>query len=81
MMYLNEFTTTSISNIQKPLDKDSGLIIDSVVDDNITISKKKNLLAGNSCIRLPKELDHPRKRLINIQNIDDIECFKISSKN
>ena len=41
MMYLNEFTTTSISNIQKPLDKDSGLITDSVVDNNITISKKK----------------------------------------
>ena len=23
-----------------------------------------------------KELDHPRKGLINIQNIDDNECFK-----
>ena len=27
-------------------------------------------------IKLPKELDHPRKGLINIQNIDDNECFK-----
>ena len=25
---------------------------------------------------MPKELDHLRKGLINIQNIDDNECFK-----
>ena len=24
---------------------------------------------------LPKELDHPKKELINIQNINDNECF------
>ena len=40
MMYLNQFTITSISDIQKILDKDSGLIINSVIDHNITISKK-----------------------------------------
>ena len=27
-------------------------------------------------INLPKELDHPRKCLINIPKIDDKECFK-----
>ena len=27
---------------------------------------------------MPKELDHPRKGLINIQNIHDNECFKCS---
>ena len=31
---------------------------------------------GTSHIKLPKKLDHPRKGLINIQNIDDSECFK-----
>ena len=31
---------------------------------------------GTSHIKLPKKLDHPRKGLINIQNIDDNECFK-----
>ena len=42
-----------------------------------TISVSKyNLLAGSSYIKLPKELDHPRKGLINVQNIDDNECFK-----
>ena len=35
-------------------------------------------LAGSSYLKLPKELDHPKKSLINIQNIDDNECFKWS---
>ena len=46
----------------------SGLIINSVIDYDINISKY-NPLAGISYIKLPKELDHPRKVLINIQNI------------
>ena len=55
--------------------QDSGWIIDSVTDHNLSISKY-NPLARNSYIKLSKELDHPRKGLINIQNIDDNECFK-----
>ena len=42
------------------------------------IVSKYNLLSGSSHIKLPKELDHPEKGLINIQNIDDNECFKWS---
>ena len=34
------------------------------------------LIAGSSYIKLPKELKHPIQGLINIQNIDDNECFK-----
>ena len=67
--------TTIIINIQKSLGKVSGWIIDSVIDHIISISKY-NLLAGSSYSKLPKELDHPRKGLINIQNNDDNECFK-----
>ena len=63
--------TTNISNIQKSLAKISDWIIDSVIDHNISISKY-NLLAGSSYMKL----DHPTKRLINIQNIDDNKCFK-----
>ena len=33
------------------------------------------LILGGT-MKLPKELDHPRKRLINIQNTDNNECFK-----
>ena len=39
---------------------------------------KYNPLAGSSYIKLPKELEHPRKGLINVQNIDDNQCFKLS---
>ena len=64
--------TTIITNIQKSLGKSSGWITDSVIDHTITISKC-NLFAVSSYIKLLKELDHPRKGLINI---DDNECFK-----
>ena len=37
---------------------------------------KYNPLAGSSYIKLPKELDHPRKGLMNIENNDDNECFE-----
>ena len=67
--------TTVISIKQKYLGRGSGWIIDSVIHHTMSISKY-NPLAGSSYIRLPKELDHPRKGLINIQNIDDNECFK-----
>ena len=66
---------TIITNIQKPLGKGLGWIIDSVIDHTISISKH-NPLVGSSYIKLPKELNHPRKGLINIQNADDNECFK-----
>ena len=68
--------TTIITNIQKSLGKGSGWIIDSVFDYTISIFLKHNSLARSSYIKLPKELDHPRKRLINIQNTDVNECFK-----
>ena len=67
--------TIIITNIQKSLGKGSGWIIDSVIDHTISISKY-NPLAGSSYIKLPEELDHLRKGLINIQNTDDNECFE-----
>ena len=67
--------TTIITNMQKSLGKGSGWIIDSVIDHTVSISKY-NPLAGSSYIKLPKELNYPRKGLINIQNVDDNEYFK-----
>ena len=69
--------TKIITNIQKSLVKGSGWVIDSVIDHNVSISKD-NPLAGGSYIKLPKELDHPRKGFINIENIDNNECFRQS---
>ena len=45
--------TTIIENIQKSSLKDSGWIIDSVIDHTISIWKY-NPLAGSSYIKLPK---------------------------
>ena len=64
--------TTIRSNIQKFLGKNSSWIIDSVIDHIINISKD-NPLAGSNYIKLPKELDHSKKGLINIENFDDNE--------
>ena len=69
--------STIISKIQKLLGKGSNWIIDSVIDHTISISKY-NHLAGSSYMKLPEELNHPRKGLINIQNIDNSEFFKWS---
>ena len=52
-----------------------GWIIDSAIDHIVSISKY-HPLAGSSYIKLPKELDHLRKGLNNIQTVDDNECFK-----
>ena len=50
----------------------AGLRIRSVIILKIIISiTKYNALAGSSYIKLSKELDHPRKILIDNQNIDD----------
>ena len=74
---LQSIYTRIIKNIQKSLGKGSGWITDWVIDHTISISKY-NPLAGSSYIKLPKELDPPRKGLVIIQNIDDNECFKWS---
>ena len=69
--------TTIISIMQKCLGKGSGWISDSVIDHTASISKY-NPLPGSSYIKLSKQLYHSRKGFINIQNIDDNECFKWS---
>ena len=62
---------------KKSLGTGPGWITDSVIDHSISISKYSPL-AGSCYIKIPKELDLPRKGLINIQNIDYNEYFKWS---
>ena len=64
---------SNIKNLQEKLQ--TGLLIQSQINHDIDISKC-NPLAGSSYTKIPKELDHPRKRQMNTQNIDDNECFK-----
>ena len=68
------YTTISL-NIQNSLSRGSGWVVVSVKEHSINIWKY-DPVAGSSYINLDKELDHPRKGLINIQKIDDNECFK-----
>ena len=53
----------------------SGWIIDRVDNIAIEICNYEPLAAG-SYFKLPEELNHSRKGLINIQNRDDNKCFK-----
>ena len=69
--------TTIIWNIQKCLGKGSGWNFDSIINHNFSISKN-NPLTGSNYIELPKELNLSSKDLINIQIIDNNECFKWS---
>ena len=69
-MFLNQSILQLFQNYSG---KDSGWISNLVINHAISISKY-NPLAGHSYIKLPKELDHPRKDSINIQNIDVNEC-------
>ena len=63
------------SKYTKSLGNSSGWIIDSVIDHTISNSKY-NPSAGSNYIKLPKESDHPRIGLIDIQNTGDDEWFK-----
>ena len=74
IMYLNQSILQLHQKYKKYFGKDSGCITDSVMDANINISKH-NPLGCSSYIKLPKELNHLRKCLINIRNIDESECF------
>ena len=77
MMYLNQSILRLSQTYRKYLEKCLGWITDSVLSHTINFSKY-NLLAGTSYIKLPKELNYIRKGFINIQNINDNECFKWS---
>ena len=69
-MYLNQFRMLLYQTYKHLQDKvQAGLLIQPQII--ILLFQKYNPFAGSSCIKLPKELDHPRKRLINIQNTDD----------
>ena len=67
--------TTIIANMQKSLGKGLEWITDSVIEHTISITNY-NPLSGSSYIKLPKELDHTGKSLINVQNTDHNKCFK-----
>ena len=52
--------STNISNTRNNIEKGAVWIIDWLVDNTINISKC-NPLNSSTCIKLPKELHHPKK--------------------
>ena len=55
------------------INQGSGWIMESIQSQYINISTY-SLLLGSSYLKLPNELDHPRKGLLNIKNKDQ-KCF------
>ena len=51
----------------------SGWIVEEVVNQFLNVSSYLPL-SGSTCAKLPVELSHPMKVLINIKN-DDNKCF------
>ena len=70
MMHFNQLILQLYKNIPKLFGHGSGWIIDSVINQNINISNY-NLLAASSYMKLLKQLDHSKRGLIRIQNIDE----------
>ena len=72
---LKTIYSTIMKKIWKYYSEGSGWTIDSVIEQNIDISRYK-LLSGSNYIKFPKELNHSRKGLINTQNTDNNKCLK-----
>ena len=77
MMYLNQIIL-QLYQVYKVIQEQlqAGLLIQSLSIVLVFQNMIPQLEAV--IIKLPKELDHRRKGLINIQSIDDNECFKWS---
>ena len=76
-MITNESDIDDVFESILQLHQTYNIIIDSVLDHTISISKYIPL-AGSSYIKLPKQLDLPIKCLINFPKIDYNEYFKRS---
>ena len=71
--YLNKCFNEIIFMLENWISHGSGRIVDSILNQYMNISSYKPLTGSTYC-KLPKELCHPMKGLINIQN-DDNKCF------
>ena len=71
--HLNKCFNEIIFRLENWISHGSGRIFDSILNQYLNISSYKTL-SGSTCCKLPKELCHPMKGLINIQN-DNNKCF------
>ena len=71
--FLNQCFNEIIFRLENWISHGSGWIVDNILSQYLNISSYKPL-SGSTYCKLPKELSHPMKSLINIQN-DDNKCF------
>ena len=71
--YLNECFNEIIFRLENWVGHGSGWNVDSILNQYLNISSYKPLSDSAYC-KLPKELSHPMKGLISIQNNDN-KCF------
>ena len=71
--YLNDCFNEIIFGLENWISHRSGWIVESILNQYLNISSYKPL-SGSTYCKVPKELSHPMKGLINIQN-DDNKCF------
>ena len=67
---------STIITKQKHQAEDSSWTIDSVIVQNIHVSKYKPL-CGSSYNKFPEEWNHSRNGFINIQNTHENKCLKL----
>ena len=70
---LNQCFNEIIHRLEKWISHGSVSIVEEVISQVLNLSSYLPL-SGSTYIKLPKELDHPMKGLINIRN-DDNKCF------
>ena len=71
-MYLNQSTLLLYQKYKYLSEK---VWVVSLIQLQITILVFK-IKPGSKYVKLPKKLDHPKEGLVNIQNINNNECFK-----
>ena len=71
--HLNDCFNEIIFRLENWISHGSGWIVDSILNQYLNISSYKPL-SGSTYCKLPKELCHPMKGLVNVQN-DNSKCF------
>ena len=73
IFFLDQCFQEIIYRVEQWISHGSGWIVEELISQYLNLSSYLPL-SGRTYIKLPKELNHPMRGLINIQN-DDNKCF------
>ena len=71
--FINECFNEIIFRLENWISRGSGWVVQDILSQYLNLSSYLPLTGSTYC-KLPKELNHPMKGLINIQNNDN-KCF------